>query len=62
MKRIIDIPEPGFNACKLWVEMGVATWQDEIIAKSTPLLSVTNAEQAEAFPIIDQEEKGDAEE
>jgi len=36
MKRIIDIPEPGFNACKLWVEMGVATWQDEIIAKSIP--------------------------
>lgn len=36
MKLIIDIPEEGFNACKLWVEMGTATWQDTFIAKGVP--------------------------
>lgn len=36
MKLIVDIPEEGFNACKAWVEMGTATWQDEFIAKGTP--------------------------
>lgn len=37
MKLIIDIPEQGFSACKLWVKNRVATWQDEIIANGTPL-------------------------
>lgn len=36
MKRIIDIPEQGLSACKLWVEMGVASWQDTVIANSIP--------------------------
>ena len=36
MRLIIDIPEEGFNACKLWVKNKVATWQDVIIAKGTP--------------------------
>lgn len=36
MKLIIDIPEEGFNACKLWVEMGAASWQDKVITNGIP--------------------------
>ena len=36
MKLIIDIPEEDFNACKLWVEMGVASWQDKVITNGIP--------------------------
>ena len=37
MKLIIEIPEQGFSACKLWVKNRVATWQDEIIANGIPI-------------------------
>lgn len=36
MKRIIDVPEQGLKACQLWIEMGVASWQDKVIANSIP--------------------------
>ncbi len=50
MKRIIDVPEQGLTACQLWIEMGVASWQDKVIANSIPyeerpqIVEMTNAE------------------
>ena len=51
MKRIIDIPEQGFNACRSWVEIGVATWQDTFIANSIPY---EEGAQAELIPVSEK--------
>lgn len=44
MKRIIDVPEEGINACQLWIEMGVASWQDKVIANSIPYVEPKQGE------------------
>ena len=56
MKLIIDIPEQGFSACKLWVKNRVATWQDEIIAKGTPITDdcISREWLKRAFPYTDE--------
>lgn len=56
MKLIIDIDEYSFLSCKRWLKEGVAQWSEAIIANGTPIKTVTNAEEAEAYP-INQEDK-----
>jgi hypothetical protein len=49
MKLIIDIPEEGLNACKLWVKLGVADWRDKVIVNGTPIKTVTNVTPIESI-------------
>lgn len=49
MKIVIDIPEDAYEAYKEWDKSGVATVEQTIIASGTPIQTVNNAEEAEAY-------------
>ena len=53
MKLMIDIPEDAYEAYKEWDKSGVATVEQTIIANGTPIQTVNNAEEAEAYPIAE---------
>lgn len=57
MKLIIDIPEHVYETYKEWDKRGTATVDEKIIAQGTPIQTVTNAEEAEAYPIISKEQQ-----
>ncbi len=57
MKIVIDIPEMAYEAYKEWDKSGVASVEQTIIANGTPIETVANAEEAEDYPINQEENR-----
>lgn len=56
IELVIKIPEEKYYYIKKQVAEGIDNPLKEYIANGTPVKTVINAEEAEAYPIINQEE------